>query len=136
MTTIQTTKEPRPDTKADPMTPVTAAPPAGPGDARAPTSPEPALQVRIEARRAELIARLRDLQRDTRLEAREATDKLKARLSELAHLLKTGVVDGWASLGGQAAAKLELWLADSARQLAAAVSGLVPPQDGAKTGPS
>jgi hypothetical protein len=68
-------------------------------------------------RRAELVAQLRELRADRRLEAGEAGDKLKARLSELAHLLKWGVVDGWASLGDKVKHRLEHWLAESKRQL-------------------
>ena len=75
------------------------------------------VQSRIKARRAELVAQLRELRADRRLEAGEAGDKLKARLSELSHLLKWGVVDGWASLGDKVKDRLEHWLAESKHQL-------------------
>ena len=70
------------------------------------------LEERIGARRAEMIAKLGEIKTDVRIEAVEARDKLKAKLSELAHILKEGVVDGWANLGEAAKLKLEHWLAD------------------------
>ena len=72
------------------------------------------LESRIKVRRAELIGRLGELKTNARLEAVEAAGKLKARLSELAHIVKEGVVDGWASLGDTVKHKLEHWLAESA----------------------
>jgi hypothetical protein len=61
-------------------------------------------------RRAELIAKLVELRADNRIEATEARDKLKAKLSELAHIIKESVVDGWASIGDVAKHKLDHWL--------------------------
>ena len=88
-----------------------------PGFAVPPTNPEPDLESRIKVRRAELIARLGELKVDLRQGASETRDKLKARLSELSHLLKWGIVDGWASVGDSVKHKLEHWLGDSKRQL-------------------
>jgi hypothetical protein len=96
-----------------------------PSNARAPNpelaapraSSEPDLESRIRRRRAELIGRLRELRADTRLEVVQASDKLKARLSEVAHILKEGVVDGWTSIGDVVKHKLEHWLSDSERSL-------------------
>jgi hypothetical protein len=79
---------------------------------------EPALESRVLQRRAELIYKLGELKPDMRLEAIEARVKVKAALAELAHVLKWGIVDGWASLGDPVALKLEQWLVESARQLA------------------
>ena len=127
--TINTTKDPRPDAKSDLAIepPITSKTQPGLGVSHA--SSEPDLESRIKARRAELVAQLRELRTDRRLEAGEAGDKLKARLSELSHLLKWGVVDGWASLGDKMKHRLEHWLAESRRQL--------PTQDGpARTGQS
>ena len=114
---INTTKDPRPDAKSDlAIEPsVTSEIPQGLGAPHA--SSEPDLESRIKARRAELVAQLRELRADRRLEAGEAGDKLKARLSELSHVLKWGVVDGWASLGDKVKDRLEHWLAESKRQL-------------------
>ena len=127
--TINTTKDPRPDARSnlaiDPS--VTSEIQQGLGAPHA--SSEPDLESRIKARRAELVAQLRELRTDRRLEAGVACDKLKARLSELSHLLKWGVVDGWASLGDKVKDRLEHWLAESKRQF--------PTQGGpAKTGQS
>jgi hypothetical protein len=79
---------------------------------------EPDLEARIKQRRAELIGKLGELKTDVRLGAPEARDTLKATLSELAHVVKWGVVDGWTSLGAPVTLKLEQWLAGSARHLA------------------
>jgi hypothetical protein len=68
-------------------------------------------------RRAELVAQLRELRTDRRLEAGEAGAKLKARLAELSHLLKWGIVDDWASVGDKVKHRLEHWLVESTCQL-------------------
>jgi hypothetical protein len=86
---------------------------------RSPKSKEPDLESRIRRRRAELIGRLRELRADTRLEVVQAGDKLKARLSEVAHIITEGVSDGWTSLGDVVKHKLECWLSDSERSLSA-----------------
>jgi len=72
----------------------------------------PDLEARVGARRAEIIARLVELRPDQRIEAVEARSKLKAKLSELSHIIKEGVVDGWANLGDIAKKKLDHWLAN------------------------
>ena len=70
------------------------------------------LEARISERRAEIIARLVELKNDTRIEAVEQRDKLKAKLSRLGHIIKEGVVDGWASLGDFTKHELDQWLAN------------------------
>jgi hypothetical protein len=83
-----------------------------PGVASTVTAATPGdLESRIKDRRAEIIAKLVELRPDTRLEATEERGKLKAKLSELAHIIKEGVVDGWANLGDVAKRKLDHWLA-------------------------
>lgn len=77
--------------------------------AEQPRSPD--LEARIAARRTELIAELDDLRADARIEAVEAADKLKARLSQLGHIIRKGVVDGWANLSEAVTAELDGWLA-------------------------
>ena len=77
------------------------------------------LQSRINERREALIDKIAGLRGDKRPEATESRDKLKAKLSELAHMIKWGVADGWASLGAPLTNKLEQWLAEAARQLIA-----------------
>lgn len=114
--TTNTTKDPAPDARSalalEP--PITSE--IQPGLGAPPASSEPDLESLIKARRAELAAQLRELRTDRRIEASEAGDKLKARLSELSHILKWGVVDGWASLGDKVKDRLEHWLAESKRQ--------------------
>jgi hypothetical protein len=82
-----------------------------------PAASEPDLQSRIRERRAALIDKLATLRGDVRAESVELRDKLKARLSELAHIVKWGVVGGWVSLAAPLTSRLELWLVESARQL-------------------
>ena len=81
--------------------------------ADADTSPSVPLDLerRINARRAEIIARLVALKAETSIEAAAARSQLKARLSELGHIIKEGVVDGWANIGAIAKSKLDHWLA-------------------------
>lgn len=93
------------------------APPAGASDIEVelPTAP---IGSRIEVRRVELVAKLRDLKTDTHLGASEAAGKIKARLAELAHLTKWGIVDSWESVSDPVLQKFEQWLIDSGPQVA------------------
>jgi hypothetical protein len=77
-----------------------------------------ALESLINTRRAELIFKLSELRASMQLEAVEAGDKIKARLSELSHIVKDGIVDGWANLSDTVKHKLDSWLAATAKQLA------------------
>ncbi|HEV7558558.1 MAG TPA: hypothetical protein VGO00_23975 [Kofleriaceae bacterium] len=70
----------------------------------------PDLERTIEIRRTEIVARLGELTSDVRLEAADERDKLKAKLSELAHLVKENVVDGWANIAAAGKIKLGHWL--------------------------
>jgi len=88
---------------------------------------QPDLESRIKVRRAELIKVLTELKGDTHLGSSEARDKLRARLSELAHLIKSGVVDGWTTIGEPVLKKLQQWLAESAHQVPAAPATSVAP---------
>lgn len=81
-------------------------PAAVPSDSAAPD-----LESRVQARRAALTARLTELSDDTQLEAAKERDQIKAKLSEVAHIIKEGVVDGWGSIGDVARRKLDHWLA-------------------------
>jgi hypothetical protein len=115
--TIRTMKGPRPDPSSD----LAAEPPIAskiqPAVVDSRASAEPDLESRIRLRRAELFVRLRELRADRRFEAAEACDKLKAKLSELSHLLKWGISDGWGSLGDNVKRRLEHWLRESRNQL-------------------
>jgi len=64
------------------------------------------LKDRIEARRHELISKFNDLKADTRREAGEARDKLKAKLDEL----ETSLKNGWDNLSDAIRTKLAQWL--------------------------
>src|ERR1051325_11221428 len=99
---------------------------------------QPDLESRIRARRAELIKVLTELKADTRLGSAEARDKLKAGLSELAHVVRWGIVDSWASVGEPVAQKLRDWLAESAHQVpaSAATTGPASAPAPVKAGPS
>ncbi len=64
------------------------------------------LKDRIDAKRHELSARLSELKADTRHEAAEARDKIKARLDEVEQYLK----DGWERVSDAVKGKLNDWL--------------------------
>lgn len=89
--------------------------PNGPSTAKQPQQPD--LKSLIHARRAELIKVLVELKADTRIEAADARHRIKTKLSELAHVVKWGVVDDWASVGEPVTTKLQQWLAESAHQV-------------------
>lgn len=88
-------------------------------------APSSELETRITERRAELIAKLVAMKPDMRLETILVRDKLKARLSELSRIIKTGVVDGWAKLDEIVVHRFDRWLADTADQLAPRESEIV-----------
>ncbi|HET7502532.1 MAG TPA: hypothetical protein VFK02_16040 [Kofleriaceae bacterium] len=113
------TKNRRPDATAGAATEPSLASKTPPEPSAPRATSEPDLESRIKVRRVELVAKLRELRADTRAGASEAGDKLKAKLSEIAHIIKDGVVDGWASLSDSARQKLERWLTESAQQIQA-----------------
>ena len=69
------------------------------------------LETRVTNRKRDLISEIVELKKSSRVGAAEAIDKLKARLSELAHIVKEGVVDGWANVGAHAQRRLDDWIA-------------------------
>jgi hypothetical protein len=70
------------------------------------------LETQVTARKAELIAEIIEHKKNScRFGAAEAVDRLKARLSELTHIVKEGVVDGWTNVGPHARTRLEEWMA-------------------------
>lgn len=72
----------------------------------------PDLETRVENRKRELIAEILEHKKNSsRFGAAEEVDKLKARLSELAHIVKEGVVDGWANVAPGTRGKLDAWIA-------------------------
>lgn len=79
------------------------------------TNAPPDLEARVDARRIELIVKLAELKSDTRLEEVALRARLKAKLSELAHIIeedviREGVIDGWENLSEPTKSKLDRWL--------------------------
>ena len=71
------------------------------------------LETRVENRKRELIAEIVEHKKNiSRVGAAAEIEILKARLSELARILKEGVVDGWANVGPRAKLKLDAWIAN------------------------
>ena len=72
----------------------------------------PDLETRVASRKQELISEILEHKKNSsRACAAEAIDKIKARLSELAHIVKAGVVDGWANVPPSAKRELDQWIA-------------------------
>jgi hypothetical protein len=71
----------------------------------------PDLETRVTARKTELIAEIIEHKKNSsRVRAAEEIDRLKSRLSELAHIVKEGVGD-WANVGPKAKTRLDEWMA-------------------------
>lgn len=64
------------------------------------------LKDRVEARRHQLLSKYNELKADTRREASEARERLKARIDELEDSLK----GGWNNMSDAVKAKLNQWL--------------------------
>jgi hypothetical protein len=78
------------------------------------TSPTPAtdLETRVANRKRELISEIVEHKKNSlRAGAAEAIEILKTRLTELALLVKEGVVDGWANVDPGARRRLDEWVA-------------------------
>ena len=72
----------------------------------------PDLETRVENRKRDLISEIVEHKKNSsRAVAAEAIDRAKARLSELAHIVKEGVGDGWANVRPSAKLRLEEWIA-------------------------
>jgi hypothetical protein len=70
------------------------------------------LETRVASRKQELISEIVEHKMNSsRVGAAETVEKNKARLSELAHIVKEDVVDGWANLSPSAKLKLDEWIA-------------------------
>jgi hypothetical protein len=70
------------------------------------------LETRVAYRKQMLISEVIEHKKNScRAGAAESVDKLKDRLSELAHIVKAGVVGGWANVGPSATLQLEEWIA-------------------------
>ncbi len=68
------------------------------------------LELRVTKARLALTTQLAETKNDGQQESALKRDKLKARLSELDHHMKS-VLDGFANISPAAKAKLEAWLA-------------------------
>jgi len=70
------------------------------------------LERRVLARKAELIAEIIEHKTNSsRSGAAEAVDRIKARLTELAQIVKEGVGGDWAHVGPEAKLRFNEWLA-------------------------
>jgi len=75
-------------------------------------TPRSDLETRVANRKQELIAEIVEHKMNSsRVGAAEAVENIKARLSELAYIVKEGVVDGWANVTPGAKLKLDEWMA-------------------------
>jgi hypothetical protein len=74
-----------------------------------PTSPSD-LETRVETRKRALIAEIIEYkQNSSRASSVEAIGRAKARLNELAHIVKLGVADGGATFSPATTRKLDEW---------------------------
>jgi hypothetical protein len=71
-----------------------------------------ALEARVLARKAELIAEIIEYKKNSsRSGAADAIDRIKAQLAELAQIIKEGMVDDWANVGPKSKLRFSEWLA-------------------------
>lgn len=68
------------------------------------------LEARVADRKRELVAELIEHKKRSGLASVEAVDAIKRRLTQLEHLIKNHVVDGWMNISEAAHAKFELWI--------------------------
>jgi hypothetical protein len=70
------------------------------------------LKSRVDDRKRELISEIVEHKKNSsRACAAEAIDRATGRLSELAHIIKEDVTDGWANVGPSAQLRLDEWIA-------------------------
>lgn len=74
-------------------------------------SNEEDLETRVANRKRELITEIIEFKKSSRVDAAESIERLKSRLSDLAYLMKEGVVDGWANVDECSRVKLDAWIA-------------------------
>lgn len=74
-------------------------------------APATDLQIRVERRRRDLISEIVEHKKNSsRAGAADAIDRGTQRLADLARIVKSGVVDGWAALGPDAKRALDEWM--------------------------
>lgn len=70
------------------------------------------LESRVTYRKQSLISEILEHKKNScRAGAAESVDKIKDRLSELAHIMKAAVVGGWANVDPSGKLRLEEWIA-------------------------
>ena len=70
------------------------------------------LEARVANRKLELIAEIIEHKKNSsRFGAAAEIDRIKARLADLAVILKESVVDGWGNVGSSGRDTLDQWLA-------------------------
>lgn len=71
-----------------------------------------ALETRVLARKAELIAEIIEYKKNSsRFGAAEAIDRIKVRLADLDDIVRDGVIGDWANVGPKAKVRFDEWLA-------------------------
>ena len=69
------------------------------------------LSSRVASRKQELIAEILEHKKNSsRIGAAAVIDKNKARLSELAYIVKDGAIDDWTKVGPDAKRQLDEWV--------------------------
>lgn len=74
-------------------------------------SSEEDLETRVANRKQELITEILEFKKSSRVDRAESIELLKARLSDLAYLMKEHVANGWANVGERSRIKLDAWIA-------------------------
>lgn len=83
---------------------------SGHTDADVSPTPPPDLETRVANRKRALFAEIIEhKQSSSRAGSVEAIERARARLAELAHIVKLGGVDVWANVGPGARLKLDEW---------------------------
>jgi hypothetical protein len=68
------------------------------------------LETRVAVRKRELIAELIGHKQSMSIGAEEAGNRIKTRLSELAHIVRQVARDGWTNVSDAATSELEQWI--------------------------
>ena len=71
-----------------------------------------ALEAQVSNRKQDLISELIEHKKNSsRSGAADAVDKIKARLADLAYIVKADISTGWANMGPHAKLRIDEWLA-------------------------
>lgn len=75
-------------------------------------TPRTDLETRVENRKRDLISEIVEHKKNSsRAGAADAIERVKAHLTELAHIVKENVTDGWGKVSASAKVKLDEWMA-------------------------